>query len=253
MPAHANSNAPVIFKKPIVRAHVYSLGLLHFYQSDNRRSARAEFSNSLNKIASARLVDEVQQVFYQRVVSKIRKWYTDESRDLAVEVARKRTEAYFTTLASELGIEDDGLKPFTERAIDWREYRSVEGYTVFNVEQIEGLPAQYTAPASPRLDVSARIARAECFFGATDATVAHGGTRACYRPSTDSIVLPLFETFRDAESYYATLAHETDALDRTRIALGARLWHQTFRVRRLRDRRTRGRPRRRVPLCPILI
>ena len=30
----------------------------------------------------------------------------------------------------------------------------LKGYTVFNVEQIEGLPAQYTAPASPRLDVS---------------------------------------------------------------------------------------------------
>jgi antirestriction protein ArdC len=38
-------------------------------------------------------------------------------------------------------------------------------------------------------------------------------------------------------------------LDRTRIALGARLWHQAFRVRRLRDRRTRGRARRGVPLC----
>ncbi len=61
-----------------------------------------------------------------------------------------------------------------------------------------------TAPASPRLDVSARIARAECFFGATGATLAHGGTRTCYRPSTDSIVLPLFETFRDAESYHAS-------------------------------------------------
>ena len=130
-----------------------------------------------------------------------------------------------------------------------RDIHFLKGYTVFNVEQIEGLPAQYTALASPRLDVSARIARAEYFFGATGATLAHGGTRACYRPSTDSIVLPPFETFRDAESYYATLAHETDALDRTRIALGARLWHQTFRVRRLRDRRTRGRPRRRVPLC----
>jgi antirestriction protein ArdC len=66
-----------------------------------------------------------------------------------------------------------------------------------------------SSQASPRLDVSARIARAECFFGATGATLAHGGNRACYRPSTDSIVLPLFETFRDAESYYATLAHET--------------------------------------------
>jgi antirestriction protein ArdC len=59
-----------------------------------------------------------------------------------------------------------------------------------------------------RLDVSARIARAERFFGATGATLAHGGNRAFYRPSTDSIVLPPFETFRDAKSYYATLVHE---------------------------------------------
>src|SRR6267143_1863211 len=90
-----------------------------------------------------------------------------------------------------------------------RDIHFLKGYTVFNVEQTDGLPAQYTAPASPRLDVSARIARAERFFGATGASLAHGGNRAFYRPSTDSIVLPLFETFRDAESYYATLAHET--------------------------------------------
>ena len=57
--------------------------------------------------------------------------------------------------------------------------------------------------------MSARTARAERFFAATGATLSDGGNRAYYRPSTESIVLPLFETFRDAESYYATLAHET--------------------------------------------
>jgi len=97
----------------------------------------------------------------------------------------------------------------TDRGVDVaRAIHFLKGYTVFNVEQIDGLPAQYTASASPRLDVSARIARAERFFGVTGATIAHGGNRAFYRPSTDSIVLPLFETFRDADSYYATLAHE---------------------------------------------
>ena len=90
-----------------------------------------------------------------------------------------------------------------------REIHILKGYTVFNVEQCEGLPAQYHALASPRLEVPARIARAESFFSATGASLAHGGNRAFYRPSTDSIVLPPFETFRDAESYYATLAHET--------------------------------------------
>jgi antirestriction protein ArdC len=65
-----------------------------------------------------------------------------------------------------------------------RDIHFLKGYTVFNVEQIDGLPAQYTAPASPRLDVSARIARAERFFGATGATLAHGGNRAFYRRAT---------------------------------------------------------------------
>jgi antirestriction protein ArdC len=90
-----------------------------------------------------------------------------------------------------------------------REIHFLKGYTVFNVEQIEGLPDAFHAPASPRTDVVERIARAENFFAATKAELSHGGSRAFYRPSADTIVLPPFEAFRDAESYYATLAHET--------------------------------------------
>lgn len=92
-----------------------------------------------------------------------------------------------------------------ERAI-----RYLKGYTVFNVEQIEGLPAQYYAlDDTLRLAPPERIAHAEQFFAATGAELSHGGSRAFYRPSTDSIVLPMFEAFRDPESYYSTLAHET--------------------------------------------
>lgn len=89
------------------------------------------------------------------------------------------------------------------------EIHFLKGYTVFNVEQIEGLPAQYTQLASPRLEAPARIARAERFFATTGAALSHGGNRAFYSPSTDSIVLPPFEAFGDVQSYYATLAHET--------------------------------------------
>ena len=85
----------------------------------------------------------------------------------------------------------------------------MKGYTVFNVEQIEGLPESYYAPARPVLDPVQRIERAEAFFRATQASVDHGGNRAYYRISEDRIQMPLFEAFRDAESYYATLAHET--------------------------------------------
>lgn len=84
----------------------------------------------------------------------------------------------------------------------------MKGYTVFNVEQIEGLPEKFYAPAEPRLDPVQRIDHAEKFFAATGADIRHSGNRAYYAATHDRVQMPPFETFRDAESYYATLAHE---------------------------------------------
>jgi len=84
----------------------------------------------------------------------------------------------------------------------------MKGYTVFNVEQIDGLPAHYYSKPEPRGEALPRIERAERFFVATGAAVAHGGNRAYYAIEPDRIQMPPFEAFRDAESYYAVLAHE---------------------------------------------
>lgn len=84
----------------------------------------------------------------------------------------------------------------------------LKAYSVFNVEQIDGLPAQYHALASPVLDPVQRIARAEEFMARTGAEIRHGGDRAYYNVTQDFIQMPPFVAFRDAESYYATLAHE---------------------------------------------
>jgi antirestriction protein ArdC len=85
----------------------------------------------------------------------------------------------------------------------------MKGYTVFNVEQIDGLPEHYYAKPQPRTEPVRRIERVEAFFAATGANVVHGGSRACYIPSTDNIHMPCIDFFRDAESYYAVRAHET--------------------------------------------
>lgn len=90
-----------------------------------------------------------------------------------------------------------------------RDIPFLKGYTVFNVEQVEGLPPQYYATANPVLDPVSRIAHAESFFAATGAAIHHGGNRAYYNASSDFIQMPPFVSFCDAESYYATLAHET--------------------------------------------
>lgn len=86
----------------------------------------------------------------------------------------------------------------------------LKGYTVFNVEQIEGLPAHFYALADPPAETPPeRIARCEAFFAATGARITHGGNQACYAVGPDQIRMPPLETFIDAQSYYATLAHET--------------------------------------------
>lgn len=84
----------------------------------------------------------------------------------------------------------------------------LKGYTVFNVEQIDGLPAVYYAKAAPQLDPVARIEHAEKFFAALGATIGHGENRAYYSVTNDIIQMPPFVSFQDADSYYATLAHE---------------------------------------------
>jgi len=89
-----------------------------------------------------------------------------------------------------------------------REIPFLKGYTVFNVEQIEGLPEVYYAKTAPTLDPVARIDHAEKFFAALGATIRHGGNRAFYGIAADAIQMPPFESFQDADSYYATLAHE---------------------------------------------
>jgi antirestriction protein ArdC len=89
-----------------------------------------------------------------------------------------------------------------------REIPFLKGYTVFNVEQIEGLPAHYYAQATAPLPSAVRIEAAERFFAATGATIHHGGNRAFYSPARDFVQLPPFEAFKDAESYTATKAHE---------------------------------------------
>lgn len=101
-------------------------------------------------------------------------------------------------------------------------------YPVFNVEQINGLPERFHATAAPRISPRARIGRAEAFFAALGADIRHGGDSAGYAEGADQVRMPPFESFRDPESYYATLAHEcvhwTKHVERLARDFGRRRW-----------------------------
>ncbi len=81
-------------------------------------------------------------------------------------------------------------------------------YSVFNVEQIEGLPARFYPEATESQNGDARLDDIEAYVTNTQAVIQHGGDRAYYRPSTDEIQLPEFDQFEDAVSYYGTTLHE---------------------------------------------
>ncbi len=81
---------------------------------------------------------------------------------------------------------------------------------VFAAEQVDG----FDLPAPPQPSMIESIAAADRFVASTGATIAHGGSQAYYRPSTDCIQLPLRESFigtatsTASEAYYSTLLHE---------------------------------------------
>jgi antirestriction protein ArdC len=109
-----------------------------------------------------------------------------------------------------------------------REIPFMKGYTVFNAEQVDGLPAHFYAMQAPALDPVQRIETAEAFFAATGADVREGGDRAYYTAAGDYVQMPPFVAFKEPEAYYATLAHElchwTKAPHRLGRDLGRKRW-----------------------------
>ncbi|MNK14020.1 DNA primase TraC [compost metagenome] len=84
----------------------------------------------------------------------------------------------------------------------------LKAYTVFNLDQIDGLPERYALQPQPTINPEVRIGAAEAFFRACGADIRHGGGSAFYAPGPDFVQMPAFESFHDAQSYYATLGHE---------------------------------------------
>lgn len=101
-----------------------------------------------------------------------------------------------TELNEQTGEEDERGIPF------------LKSYSVFNADQIEGLPTKFIKPAMTMLDPSKRIEQVDRFVVATGADVRTGGTMAFYQPDRDLVQMPNFEAFHEPEGYYATLLHE---------------------------------------------
>lgn len=82
-------------------------------------------------------------------------------------------------------------------------------YTIFNVEQCNGLDKHLPEPVEPAEEFDA-IANAETIVDGMPRkpVMTSGGNRAYYRPATDTVNMPARNQFNDAEGFYGTLFHE---------------------------------------------
>lgn len=86
--------------------------------------------------------------------------------------------------------------------------RFMKAYSVFNADQVDGLPASYAAPAVPVKRCNERVSELDSWVSGTGATIREGLRSAYYAPVQDYIGMPAIDTFEDSERYYSTLAHE---------------------------------------------
>ena len=129
-------------------------------------------------------------------------WLTyKQAQALGGEVRKgeKGTKIVFWKIFEKDEIQADG-------STDLKRIPFLRHYTVFNLEQIDGIED----PTPTVMDNFDPIEAAEQVWDAWDArpTLNHGGDQAYYRPSTDSIQMPPHEYFESAEAYYAVLFHE---------------------------------------------
>ena len=97
-----------------------------------------------------------------------------------------------------------------DKTTDDGSYLLARSSHVFNLDQVEGIDLT-KEPAAPELTPAQRIAHIEDWVEAIrfDAIINHSDEgRAYYRPSTDEITMPRFESFIGPKHYYSTLAHE---------------------------------------------
>jgi len=100
-----------------------------------------------------------------------------------------------------------GSAPVDQADPDAGWYKFSKPYTVWNSDQIEGLPKRFEL-TNELLD-NPPVQPLEDFFAATGSDVSTQDQGQCfYIPSRDQIVMPPIERFRSVASYYATLAHE---------------------------------------------
>lgn len=130
-------------------------------------------------------------------------WLTYKQATEAGGQVRKGEQGTAIILFKPLRIEDKNATPDTGTG---KIIPLMRTFTVFNTQQIDGLPAKYTEERKLLIDEFTDNATAEAMLA--QATIHHGHSRACFIPSLDVIHMPNRSEFKSIPDYYSTGLHE---------------------------------------------
>lgn len=89
-----------------------------------------------------------------------------------------------------------------------RQVAFLKRFTVFNVDQCDGLPERLDTGGEAFLGERETIACAEALMAASGAQIGIGGAHAFYMPAADRIQLPPQQAFHQQINFYRTALHE---------------------------------------------
>jgi antirestriction protein ArdC len=118
---------------------------------------------------------------------------------------RKGEHGHKVVFVKQLRVHDTNDKgEDTERTVPM-----MREYTVFNIDQCDGLPERIVNPAAiaPR-NKDDRKVLADEFMASTGAEIREGAGEAYFAPGADFISLPAFAAFKSADNFYSTAFHE---------------------------------------------
>lgn len=133
------------------------------------------------------------------------RWMTFKQAKEAGGMVRKgekgTTGVFYKTLEKETGELDESGNP------EKTHIPMLRGFTLFNLDQIDGIEDKREDAERPRYDFTP-IEAGEKLIASAGLPVAHAGATPFYRPATDSITMPARDRFPVSEDYYAVFAHE---------------------------------------------
>lgn len=129
-------------------------------------------------------------------------WLTfKQAKDLGGNVLRgsKGTQAVFasTFVPKDVDNRDTELAPVA----------FLKKYTVFNLDQIEGLPSRFQEDV-PEIPELVKHSESEALIRRTGADVRNGGNKAFFSTQYDFVQVPPLASFGDPLDYYRTAFHE---------------------------------------------